>query len=79
MHINRVPQKMWQIIIIEGNMKIITIIIKDKHSDKENFVPYFATFDASGRIFLFITSSTVNFLFAWYKRLGSDGIFANAT
>lgn len=39
-------------------------------------VPYLATFDASGRIFLLITASAVDFLFFRYERFGSNGIFA---
>lgn len=40
---------------------------------------YLIAFDTSGSVFLFITSSTIDLLFAWYKRFGANGCFAYAT
>lgn len=40
---------------------------------------YLIAFDTSGCVFLFITSSTIDLLFAWYKRFGANGCFAYAT
>lgn len=62
-----------------GKAKILSGNIRNLVHNKKMKCSHFATFDASGRIFLFVASSAVDFLFARDKRLRSDGILANAT
>lgn len=40
---------------------------------------YLCAFDTSGRVFLLVAASAIDFLFAWYKRFGANWCFAYAT